>query len=79
MWSWDPDPNDDTSMTEYGFLLRDGDQVRAIHDRHVEGLFSKATWIRLLTGIGYRVEVIERPVGDGEFDEVFLCRRPEAT
>ncbi|MBC8072616.1 MAG: methyltransferase domain-containing protein [Deltaproteobacteria bacterium] len=76
MWSWDPDPHDTACMTEYAFLLRDGTDVRAVHERHVEGLFPRATWIALLEGVGYRVEGIARPIGDGEHDEVLLCRRP---
>ena len=76
-WSWDPDPTDDTFVTHYGFLLRDGDTVTARHDVHVEGLFSKATWLRLLGGAGYEVETFPRPLDEeGLFDEVFLCRRP---
>lgn len=76
-WAWDPDPKDDTFVTEYGFLLRDGDTVTAVHDRHVEGLFARAAWLDVLTGAGYRVELVERPLDEeGETDEVFLCRRP---
>jgi hypothetical protein len=75
-WSWDPDPTDSTSMVEYGFLLREGDRVEMVHDRHVEGLFPQATWLRVLTAVGYEVETFERPIGEGAFDEVFLCRRP---
>lgn len=48
----------------------------AVHDRHVEGLFARATWNRLFATAGYLVEPLERPLGDGEVDEVFLCRRP---
>lgn len=76
-WSWDPDPKDDTFITEYAFLLRDGATVTAVHDRHVEGLFSKDTWLRVLTDAGYRVELVERLLDEEGFrDEVFLCRRP---
>jgi SAM-dependent methyltransferase len=78
-WSWDPDPQDDTFITEYAFLLRDGTTVTAVHDRHMEGLFSKATWLDVLTGAGFQeVELVKRPLGDeeGATDEVFLCRRP---
>ncbi len=75
-WSWDPDPNDDVTMVEYSFLLREGTDVKAVHDRHVEGIFPRATWLRLLEGAGYRVEMIQRPLDEeGETDEVFLCRR----
>ena len=74
-WAWDPDPTDDTFVTEYGLLLRDGEVVTSAHDRHVEGLFARGTWLRLLTSAGYRVETTERPLDDGATDEVFLCRR----
>jgi SAM-dependent methyltransferase len=75
-WSWDPDPSDDTFVTEYAFLLRDGREVRAVHDRHVEGLFARATWLRVLESAGYRVEGVRRPFDDEMTDEIFLCRRP---
>lgn len=74
-WSWDPDPNDDMCVAEYAFLLRDGTDIKAVHDRHFEGLFSRAKWIEILESVGYRVELISRPIGDGEFDEIFFCRR----
>ena len=76
IWSWDPDPADSTTVTEYAFLLRDGTDLKAVHDRHVEGLFPRETWHRVLTRAGFRVETIQRPIGDGEFDDIFLCRRP---
>jgi hypothetical protein len=75
-WSWDPDPADDTYRVEYSFLLRDGDEVRSVHDRHVEGLFSRAAWIAILEQAGYRVEAVQRPLEDGFCDEIFLARRP---
>lgn len=74
-WSWDPDPTDTTYTTEYGFLLRDGQTIRAAHDRHVEGLFPKSTWLRVLSAAGYQVETTERRIDETRSDEVFLCRR----
>jgi len=76
-WAWDPDPTDDTFITEYLFLLREGSSVMAVHDRHVEGLFTRATtWNCVLSGVGYQVETFRRPLDrEDEFDEVFLCRR----
>jgi len=39
-WTWDPDPNDDTSTVDFAYLLRDADRsLRVEQDRHVEGLF----------------------------------------
>lgn len=75
-WSWDPDPADDTYTVDYAFLLRDGASITPAHARHVEGLFSRATWRALLEAVGFQVEDTSRPLGDGAFDQIFLCRRP---
>jgi SAM-dependent methyltransferase len=78
-WAWDPDPADDTYTVEYAFLLRDPSGVRAVHDRHIEGLFPRATWLEILTGVGYRVELVDRPFDDTTTDAIFLCRRPDGS
>lgn len=75
-WVHDPDPSDTIYTVDYAFLLRDGVTIEPADDRHVEGLFPKATWLRLMTSVGFRVDVVPRPVGDdGASDEVFLCHR----
>ena len=76
-WAFDPDPADSTYLVEYAFLLREGGAVRAVHDRHVEGLFPAATWREILAAAGFRVGTTPRPLGDGASDAVFLCRHPE--
>jgi hypothetical protein len=79
-WDWDPDPNDDTQVTEYAFLLRDGTTMTAVHDSHVSGLFARATWMRLLADVGFTTTTFERELEEqadsGYTDEVFLARRP---
>ena len=75
-WTWDPDPSDTTYVVDYAYLLREGQTVKAVHDPHVEGLFARATWLRLLSQAGYDVETIARPFDDDVTDEIFLCRRP---
>lgn len=77
MWSWDPDPGDTTCRTDYAIMIRDGDKVQAAHDTHIEGLFPRATWIRLLQHVGFSIEPLPRPLGDGSFDQAFLCLRRE--
>jgi SAM-dependent methyltransferase len=53
-WTWDPDPADTSFLTEYAYLLRDADgSVRVVHDRHVEGLFPRDLWLRLLEEAGF--------------------------
>lgn len=77
MWSWDPDPDDTSFVTEFAFLLREGTTVTAVHDRHVEGLFSSATWQRILSSVGFVVELVSRGLDEpGYDDDVFVCRRP---
>jgi hypothetical protein len=54
--------------------------VKAVHDRHVEGLFATDTWRQLLSEVGFRAETFKRPIDDAEVieaytEEVFLCRR----
>lgn len=75
-WHWDPDPTDDTYRVEYAFLVRDGSEVTAAHDTHVEGLFAMHVWLELLARVGYEVSVVERPLDDDQTDRVFICRRP---
>ena len=75
-WTWDPDPADSSCTVDYALLLRDGSRVQAVHDRHVEGLFSEDTWRRVLQAAGFEVGTMARPIGDGATDRVFLCRRP---
>ena len=54
-WIWDPDPGDDTFVADYAYLLREaGGEARVIHDRHVCGLFPRATWLRLIEEAGFK-------------------------
>ena len=55
-WRWDPDPSDDTYLVDYAFLMRDaGGHVRVEHDRHVEGLFARASWLEWFAEVGLSV------------------------
>ncbi len=58
-WRWDPDPDDCTYLVDYAYLLRSSDgSVRAEHDRHEEGLFPRAEWLRLMTEVGFSPSVV---------------------
>jgi SAM-dependent methyltransferase len=58
-WTWDPDPNDSWGIAEYAFLLRDADQsVRVVHDTHRWGVFARDVWLRLLSEVGFVVDVV---------------------
>jgi hypothetical protein len=78
-WTWDPDPADSTYLADYAYLLRTPDgAMRVEHDRHVEGLFSRVDWLRLLSEAGFRPRVV--PFEHSELDpgshEVFIAARP---
>jgi SAM-dependent methyltransferase len=79
-WMWDPDPGDTTYLVDYAFLVREADgTTRVLHDRHVEGLFPRAVWLRLLSEAGFVPEVV--PFEHSELEpgthEVFVARRAE--
>jgi SAM-dependent methyltransferase len=80
-WTWDPDPADTTYLVDYVYLLRGPDgTVRAEHDRHVEGLFSRDTWLRLLSEAGFVPRVVPFDHSELEPDsyEVFVAKKPGA-
>jgi SAM-dependent methyltransferase len=81
-WTTDPDPTDNTYQVDYAYLLREeGRPMRVEHDRHIEGLFSRDTWLRLLTEAGFRAAAQPYETSDPRFDlsEVFVARKPVAT
>jgi SAM-dependent methyltransferase len=77
-WTWDPDPDDDWTVTEYAYLLRDaGGSVRAAHEAHRTGLFRRDAWLRLLAGAGFEPHAVtEKTAEDRTPRELFVGRRP---
>ncbi|MFK7999613.1 MAG: trans-aconitate 2-methyltransferase [Polyangiales bacterium] len=77
-WTRDPNPADDTYTVDYAFLLEDGNGVRAVHDRHIEGLFAESVWIELLKATGFEVQRRPRVVEEDDpyADFFFVARRP---
>lgn len=80
-WTWDPDPDDTTYLVDYAYLLRlpDG-SMRVEHDRHVEGLFSREDWLRLLSDAGFEARAVSLEHSELEpgSHEVFVARKPAA-
>ena len=75
-WSWDPDPDDTTVTTDYAYTFRNPDgSVHVVHDRHIEGLFPRDTWLRLLREGGFEPRVV--PLDHSELEpgvyELFVC------
>lgn len=79
-WTWDPDPDDTTYLVDYAYMLREADgSTRVVHDRHVEGLFSRDQWLCWITEAGFAAAVV--PLEHSEVEagtcEVFVGSKPE--
>ena len=78
-WVWDPDPRDTEYLVDFAFLLRERDgSVRAVQDRHVEGLFARDRWLHLLASVGFEARSVPLVLSDVEpgRHEMFVGRRP---
>jgi hypothetical protein len=65
-------------LADYAMLLRERDgSSRVAHDRHLEGLFPRATWLELIDEAGFDAAVV--PLEHSELEpgaqEVFVCTR----
>jgi SAM-dependent methyltransferase len=68
-WTVPPSPGETSFETHYAFLLREPDGiVRAAHDVHREGLFPRATWLRLFGEVGLAASLAPRKIEGGEYD-----------
>ncbi len=79
-WTWDPDPTDASYTVDYAYLLRARDgSAQVEHDRHIEGLFARAAWLRLLSEAGFQPRV--EPLVHSEVEvgscEVFVASKPD--
>jgi SAM-dependent methyltransferase len=77
-WTTDPDPSDTSYQVDYAYLIRaDDGSVRVEHDSHVEGLFSRADWLRWLAEAGFQGRAV--PFEHSELEpgsaEVFIARK----
>jgi SAM-dependent methyltransferase len=74
-WTLPPEPEQTTFQTHYAFLLREPDgTVRSAHDVHREGLFPRATWLRLFREVGLAASLAPRTIEDGEYDAFVALR-----
>jgi SAM-dependent methyltransferase len=66
-WRFDSDSRDTTCECHFAYLIRDPKgRVRIEYDRHIMGIFPKATWMKLLKQVGFTVRVI--PVDHSELE-----------
>jgi SAM-dependent methyltransferase len=71
-WSHEPELGGSEVVEDFAYMLRERDgSVRVVHDRHVTGLFPRATWTKLLVEGGFQPRVRPTPYGS----EAFVGRR----
>jgi trans-aconitate methyltransferase len=72
-WSYSPDENDTTCITDYVFIFREGNHAVTVeHDRHIHGLFARDEWLRILTETGFSAD----EVIDSFERHVFVAHKP---
>ncbi|MDP8976131.1 MAG: class I SAM-dependent methyltransferase [Actinomycetota bacterium] len=77
-WSWDPDPEDSWTLTEYAFLLRDVDgSVRVVHETHRVGLFGGEDWLRFVGDAGFHASAVTEVTSEDRTPrQFFVGHRP---
>lgn len=75
-WVWQRPDEPDRYVVDYVIATRVGDEVPVVHqDRHIEGVFPRETWRRLLHAAGFTLASLPRvnPDDDRPLD-LFLAR-----
>lgn len=71
-WMHDPAPADTTYVVDFAYLLREASgAVRVEHDRHINGLFGREVWLRLLRETGFQPQIVK----DAFEREIFVARK----
>lgn len=75
-WAWQREGQRDGYVVDYALVTRVGEGIPEVHhDRHEEGLFERATWVRLLEAAGFAVEAAKWTHSEVERDlEMFIGR-----
>jgi SAM-dependent methyltransferase len=75
-WTHAPEPAGSVYLTDFAYLLREGDEVRVEHDRHASGLFPQSHWLRLLTEQGFEAEAVTYELSDWPSGMMFVAHKP---
>jgi SAM-dependent methyltransferase len=70
-WAHPPDDGATSFAVDYVLVLSEGGSVTVEHDRHVNGLFPRVTWLRLMDEAGLEARAAEHRFSDGSTCEVF--------
>lgn len=80
-WVHPLEPGASHSVVDYALVFYErGQPPRVDVDRHIEGLFSRETWLRLLAEVGFRAHprLLEHSEVEPGDTEVFVAVRPDA-
>lgn len=73
-WTWQRAGQLDRYVADYTLVMRTGDaEPVVVNDRHEEGLFPRATWLRLLADLG--LEPLEPAIAEADHPDLFLVRK----
>jgi SAM-dependent methyltransferase len=77
-WSYDPDPDDTCTTTEYAFMLRERDgTILSAAETHITGLYPCETWLRLLSSEGFVAQIHIEHTEDSRIPRrMFVGKRP---
>jgi SAM-dependent methyltransferase len=57
-WITDPDPSDTTYAVDFVYVFHEsGQETRTAHERHIQGVFPRQTWLGLLAEVGFQPAV----------------------
>jgi trans-aconitate methyltransferase len=74
-WTLPPEPGQTAYTVHYAFLLREPDgSVRVVHDVHREGLFPRATWLKLFEEVELDAALAPRTIEGIEYDTFVAVR-----
>jgi SAM-dependent methyltransferase len=76
MWTLPLEPGSTVSEVHFSLLLRERDgSVRAVHDVHHYGVFSRATWLRLFDKVGLDARIDSRTIEGTQYDTFVAIKR----
>ena len=74
-WSYDPNPDDTTAIEEFVYVMhKRGEPTVVEYEQHVNGLFARADWLRLLSDVGFQPSILLDPFER----ELFAAHKPKA-
>jgi SAM-dependent methyltransferase len=76
MWTLPLEPGATSAEVHFALLLRERDgSVRSVHDVHRNGVFSRATWLRLFDEVGLDARLEQRTLEGVEYDTFVAIKR----